>query len=111
MPQRSAFPATYPESVARIQLTLPDDLLRRLDAAAERAGETRDEFLCHSAEEATVENEAAFRKEIEEMMPAPRHGGGDWGWWMSEDRRHRDDKRFGGPDPRFGPDMRPPDER
>jgi hypothetical protein len=35
------------------------------------------------------------RKELEAMMGPPRHGGGDWGEWMRQDRRHRDDNRFG----------------
>jgi hypothetical protein len=110
MPNRSAEIATYAGDMAKVEVNLPDDLLRRIDEAADRAGETRDEFLRRMAERGVAESRARRHRKFEEMMPEPVHGGGNWGWWIREDRRHRDDKRFGR-DPRFGPDTRPPDER
>lgn len=110
MPHRSAETATYPGEMAKVELDLPDDLLRQVDRVAGRRGETRDEFLRRVAESEVDRSNAQWIKEIEQMMGPPRRGGGNWGWWMNQDRRHRDDKRWG-PDERFGPDERGPDER
>ncbi|HEY2480475.1 MAG TPA: hypothetical protein VGI17_17310 [Solirubrobacterales bacterium] len=81
--------------MAKVELDLPDDLLRQIDEAAARAGETRDEFLGRSVEAEVRRNQAAFRKEIEEMLGPPIHGGGGWAEWLRWDRDHRDDKKFG----------------
>jgi predicted transcriptional regulator len=67
MLNRSANTATYGEDVAKIEITLPDDLLWQIDEAAERAGESRDAFLRRSVEEEVGRNQAQFRKELEEM--------------------------------------------
>ena len=95
MLHRSAETATYPGDMAKVEINLPDDLLRRIDRAADRAGETRDEFLSRIAEDGVTSSEGAFRREIEERMPTPRPGGGESGRWIREDRDHRDDKRLG----------------
>jgi hypothetical protein len=67
MLNRSAKTATYGESVAKIEITLPEDLLPQIDEAAERAGESRDVFLCRSVEEEVGRSQAQFRKELEEL--------------------------------------------
>ena len=95
MLHRSANTATYHEDVARIEIEFSDDFLRQIDEAADRAGEDRDEFLRRSVESEVSRNEAAFRKELEEMLPPPIHGGGESERWIREDRDHRDDKRLG----------------
>lgn len=95
MLHRSAETATYAGDMAKVEIDLPDDLLRRVDRAAEREGETREEFLRRAAEQGVDESGARFRKEMEEMMPAPIHRGGESARWIREDRDHRDDKRLG----------------
>ena len=95
MPHRSAETATYPGEMARFEIQIPDDLLRRLDRVADLDGETREEFLRRAAERELEERKAVRHKEFEEMMPPPIHGGGESGRWIREDRDHRDDKRLG----------------
>ena len=77
MLNRSANTATYDQDVAKIEINLPDELLKRIDNAAEDAGETRGEFLLRIAEEAVIESEAAFREKIEDMLGPSVPMGGD----------------------------------
>jgi hypothetical protein len=95
MLNRSAKTATYGEDVAKIEINLPDDLLRRVDCVARLDGETRGDFLRRAAERELAERRTIRHKEFEEMMPPPIHGGGESGRWIREDRDHRDDKRWG----------------
>jgi hypothetical protein len=94
MPHRSAETATYSGEMAKVVLRLPDDLLRQIDEAADRAGETREEFLGRSVEAEVRRNQAEFRKELEGMLPKPIHGGGGSAEWLRWDRDHRDDQRM-----------------
>jgi hypothetical protein len=71
MLNRSANTATYGEDVAKIQITLPDDLLERIDRVAEEEGVPRDKLLLRFIEDAATRNEAAFRKKIEDMLGPP----------------------------------------
>lgn len=77
MPNRSAKTAIYAESVAKVEITLPDDLLQRIDIAAEHAGLARDELIRRTTEEEVTRSEAAFRKEMEEMLGPPIPLGGN----------------------------------
>jgi hypothetical protein len=77
MLHRSAETATYPGDMARVEINLPDDLLRRIDLAAERAGLARDELIRRTAEEDVVRREAASRKEIEDLLGPPIPMGGN----------------------------------
>lgn len=95
MLNRSANAATYGEDVAKVEINLPEVLLEQVDRVAERVGETRDDLLERIARQEVERSDLQRRKELEQMMGPPRHGGGDWGEWMRQDRRHRDDKRFG----------------
>ena len=95
MLNRSAKTATYDQAVAKIEINLPDDLLRRVDCVARLDGETREDFLRRAAERELAERRTIRHKEFEEMMPPPIHGGGESGRWIREDRDHRDDKRWG----------------
>jgi hypothetical protein len=89
MPHRSAIPATYPGYVAKIELNLPDDLLRRIDNVAEDAGETREETLGRLVEEGATAYEAAFRKKIEDMLGPPVPMGGNAAEIIREMRDNR----------------------
>ncbi|HEX4730131.1 MAG TPA: hypothetical protein VH299_02625 [Solirubrobacterales bacterium] len=81
--------------MAKVEISFPDDFLRRVERAADQAGETRDEFLRRAAERELEEDKARRHKQFEEMMPPPIHGGGGSAEWIRWDRDHRDDKRLG----------------
>ena len=98
MPHRSAETATYAGEMAKVELDLPDDLLRQIDRVAGRRGESRDEFLRRVAESEVHRSNAQWIKEIEQMMGPPIHGGGEAARWIREDRDHHDDRRM--PEPR-----------
>jgi CopG-like RHH_1 or ribbon-helix-helix domain, RHH_5 len=68
---RSAKTATYDQAVAKIEITLPDDLLERIDRAAEEDGVPRDELLLRFIEDGATRNKAAFRQKIEDMLGPP----------------------------------------
>jgi hypothetical protein len=71
MLNRSAKTATYGEDVAKIELTLPEDLTRRVERAAEEEGVSRDELLLRYIDEGATRSKAAFRKKIEDMLGPP----------------------------------------
>ncbi|HEX3737615.1 MAG TPA: type II toxin-antitoxin system HicB family antitoxin [Solirubrobacterales bacterium] len=85
----------YPDDVAKVLISIPDDLLSRIDGAANRAGESRSGFLRRVAEREVEESNARVRKELEDLFELLSPAGGESGRWMHEDREHRDDKRFG----------------
>jgi hypothetical protein len=67
MSHRSAETATYPGEMAKFELSLSEDLLDQVELAAERAGETCDEFLRRIAEREVEESNARLRKELEDL--------------------------------------------
>jgi hypothetical protein len=77
MPNRSANTATYGENVAKVEINLSDDLLERIDRAAEEEGVPSDELLLRFIEEGAMRNEAAFRAKVEDMLGPPIPMGGD----------------------------------
>jgi hypothetical protein len=87
----------YPVDVAKVLISIPDALLRRVDDAASRAGETRSGFLQRIAEREVAESNARVRKELEDLFEPLAPAGGESGRWLREDRDHRDDKRLGPP--------------
>ncbi len=68
MPHRSTETATYPGEMARVEITVPEDLLWKIDRAAHRAGETSEGFLCRTVEEAVAEDGVRLRKEMEDLL-------------------------------------------
>jgi hypothetical protein len=77
MLNRSAKTATYDQDVAKIEINLPDDLLERIDVAAERVGETRDEFLQRTAGQEVERIHWQLRRELEQMVGPPQPMGGN----------------------------------
>jgi hypothetical protein len=77
MLNRSAKPQPYAESVANVEITLPDDLLDQIDVAAERAGLARDELIRRAMEEDVTRRGDAFRAEMEELLGPPVPMGGN----------------------------------
>lgn len=76
MLHRSAETATYAGEMAKVEIDIPDDLLRQIDKAADRAGETRDEFLRRIAGQEVEQSNAQLRKELEQLIgPSEPMGG------------------------------------
>ena len=98
MLHRSAETATYPDDMAKVEINLPDDLLRRIDLAAERAGLARDELIRRTAEAEVINSEAASRKEIEDLLGPPIPMGGNAAEIIREMRDNRPPIRRGNDD-------------
>lgn len=64
MPVLTVGNTVYTRPMAKVMISIPDDLLRRLDAQAEAGGETRSGFLQRLAER---ELEVADAREDEEI--------------------------------------------
>jgi hypothetical protein len=77
MLHRSAETASYAGEMAKLEINLPDDLLRQVDRAADRVGETRDEFLRRIAEREVDRIDWQLRKELEQMVGPSRPMGGN----------------------------------
>jgi metal-responsive CopG/Arc/MetJ family transcriptional regulator len=54
--------------VAKVMISIPDDLLERVDAQASAAGETRSGFLQRLAEEEIAARGAERQRRIEELL-------------------------------------------
>ncbi len=76
----------YTHPVAKVMISIPDDLLERLDAQAHANRETRSGFLRRLAERELRSGEARRRKEIEDLLGPPLHMGGDAARLIREDR-------------------------
>jgi hypothetical protein len=76
----------YTHLMAKVMISVPDDLLERLDAQARATHETRSGLLRRLVErELSVEN-ARRRKEFEELLGPPVDLGGDAAQIIREDR-------------------------
>lgn len=76
----------YTHPVAKVMISVPDDLLERLDARARANHETRSGLLRRLVErELSVEN-ARRRKEFEELLGPPVDLGGNAAQMIREDR-------------------------
>jgi hypothetical protein len=63
--------------VAKVLISIPDDLLGRIDEFARRSAETRSGFLQRLAEREITADNARRRKEFEALLGPPLHLGGD----------------------------------
>jgi len=63
--------------VAKVLISIPDDLLRRVDEYAQRSAETRSGFLQRLAESVIAADNARRTKEFEELLGPPLHLGGN----------------------------------
>jgi predicted DNA-binding protein len=68
MPTRTAGNTLYTHSVAKVMISIPDDLLERLDAHAKSAGQTRSGFLRHLAEQELGSVDDDRRQEVERLL-------------------------------------------
>lgn len=79
----------YTPPVAKVMISIPDDLLERLDAQARANRETRSGFLRRLAERELETEQARKRKEIEDLLDkamVPEGLGGDAARLIREDR-------------------------
>jgi hypothetical protein len=79
----------YTHPVAKVMISMPDDLLSRLDAQARANRETRSGFLRRLAERELEGARAAEREEIESLLEeamVPEGLGGDAARLIREDR-------------------------
>jgi predicted transcriptional regulator len=79
----------YTHPMAKVMISMPDDLLERLDAQARANQETRSGFLRRLAERELEAEQARKRKEIEDLLDKAtvRGGmGGDAARLIREDR-------------------------
>jgi metal-responsive CopG/Arc/MetJ family transcriptional regulator len=73
--------------VAKVMISIPDDLLERVDAQASAAGETRSGFLQRLAEEEIAARGAERQRRIEGLLEmATTSLGGDAAQLVREDR-------------------------
>jgi len=63
--------------VAKVLISLPDDLLSRIDEYASRTQETRSGLLQRLAEREIAVDNARRKKEFEELLGPPLHLGGN----------------------------------
>jgi hypothetical protein len=62
----------YPLDVAKVLISIPDDLLMRIDEYAQRNAETRSGFLQRLAESEIAADNARRTKEFQELLGPPR---------------------------------------
>lgn len=79
----------YTRRVAKVMVSLPDDLLERIDTRARARHATRSGFLRELAERELLAGASEDRAEIEELLGNPVHLGGDGTSLIREDRRSR----------------------
>lgn len=84
---RSSGNTVYTHAVAKVMISIPDDLLSRLDERAEANRETRSGYLRRLAERDLAADEARRREEIERLLDlATAPMGGDAAKLIREDR-------------------------
>ena len=89
MPVLAAGNTIYTHPVAKVMISIPDALLERIDVFAKSAGETRSGFLQRLSEEAIAEDDAARRREIEELLGPPVNLGGNAAELLRQSRDSR----------------------
>jgi len=77
----------YDGWMAKVMVSLPDDLLERIDARARRRRATRSGFLRELAERELASEEEREWEEIEELLGEPVPLGGDATSLIRRDRR------------------------
>lgn len=76
----------YTQSVAKVMISIPDNLLERLDAHARANRETRSGLLRRLVEREISTESAGHRKEFEDLLGPPIDLGGDAAKLIREDR-------------------------
>jgi metal-responsive CopG/Arc/MetJ family transcriptional regulator len=75
--------------MAKVMISIPDDLLRRLDEHAQKLGMSRSGLLRRLAEQELVDEDAARREAILGILASARDHGGDSTEFIHAMRRSR----------------------
>lgn len=86
MPTFAPGNTVYTHPVAKVMISIPDDLLMRLDSQARANRETRSGFLRRLAERELEEQGDNRRKQLEDLLGPPVHMGGEAAKLIREDR-------------------------
>jgi oligoribonuclease (3'-5' exoribonuclease) len=87
MPTLTPINTVYTHPVAKVMISIPDEVLGRLDAYLSKTGETRSGFLRRVAEADIDAAEAARRKHFEDLLEkATAPMGGNAAQLIREDR-------------------------
>ena len=76
----------YTQPMAKVMISVPDDLLERLDAQARANRETRSGLIRRLVEREISVESANRRKEFEDLLGPPVNMGGDAAKLIREDR-------------------------
>jgi hypothetical protein len=76
----------YTHPVAKVMISIPDNLLESLDAFAQANRETRSGFLRRLVEREISAENLSRRKEFEDLLGPPVNLGGDSARLIREDR-------------------------
>lgn len=88
MPADESLPV-YTESVAKVMISLPDELLARLDDRARSRGTSRSGLLRELAERELAIDSASRRSGIASVLAAAARHGGQGAAHVREQRRER----------------------
>jgi hypothetical protein len=86
MPTLTIGNTVYTPPMAKVMISIPDDLLARLDSRARANRETRSGFLRRLAERELKEQGENRRKQLEDLLGPPVHMGGEAAKLIREDR-------------------------
>lgn len=86
MPTLAAGNTVYTHPMAKVMISIPDDLLERVDLQARANQETRSGLLRRLVERELSTENARRRKEFEEMLGPPVDLGGEAAKLIREDR-------------------------
>jgi metal-responsive CopG/Arc/MetJ family transcriptional regulator len=87
LPPPQAVYTGYTRSMAKVMISMPDELLARIDAQVKSEHATRSEFLRRLAEQELAQEQRQRRKRIEGLLDAATGNfGGDGAKLIREDR-------------------------
>jgi len=86
MPTLTPVNTVYTHPVAKVMISIPDDLLERLDGRAQSNRETRSGLLRRLVERELSSGDARRREEFEALLGPPVDLGGDAARLIREDR-------------------------
>jgi HicB_like antitoxin of bacterial toxin-antitoxin system len=86
MPVLAHSNTVYTHPVAKVMISIADDLLERIDAQARANRETRSGFLQRLAERELSQHGEDRRRQLEDLLGPPVNLGGDAAKLIREDR-------------------------
>jgi hypothetical protein len=86
MPILASGNTVYTHPMAKVMISIPDELLERIDARARAAGETRSGLLRRLAEQELRARDDDRRRQLEDLLGPPVRMGGGAAKLIREDR-------------------------